>query len=128
MTNPIPTATLLELIELGEKATERPWKCWNGWGPSKGDGLMRCERIGPSGSFDGITPSSPEECIDLKAKTEDFEFLAASANLAVPLAREVMRLREVLREIAHAPEYDGSLCPDPEDCPNCIAKEALRAQ
>ncbi len=37
---------------------------------------------------------------------------------------EAMEL--VIREIAHAPEYDGSLCPDSDDCPNCCAQKAIK--
>ena len=41
-------------------------------------------------------------------------------------AREqARRMREALNEIAHSPGYDGSLCEDPSDCPNCVASAAL---
>lgn len=44
------------------------------------------------------------------------------------LREEVDLLTEVLREISHAPQYNGSLCEDPEDCPNCYAQKTLREQ
>jgi len=34
-------------------------------------------------------------------------------------------LADALKEIAHHPEYNGSLCADPADCPNCVARAAL---
>ena len=40
---------------------------------------------------------------------------------------ETAALRFALEEIAHAPTYDGSLCSDPDDCPNCFARAALAA-
>lgn len=44
------------------------------------------------------------------------------------LVSEVTRLREALKEIAHAPEYkwDSTLCPDPDDCSGCFASKVLR--
>lgn len=41
------------------------------------------------------------------------------------LQARTARYEAALKEIAHAPEYDGSLCADRDDCPNCFARKAL---
>lgn len=79
-------------IEVSEKATPGPWKCWNGWGPSESDNLMRCERIGPADCYDGIQPSNPAECPDMRALTEDFEFVAISRTSLPQLAKALIAL------------------------------------
>ncbi len=50
--------------------------------------------------------------------------LAATRSIA-ELRREVEILEHAMWEIAHFDGYDGSLCADPEDCPNCTAQAAV---
>ena len=51
---------------------------------------------------------------------EDYDALCRT------LERRVAALEAGLRKLAHAPEYNGSLCPDPDDCPNCYARALLK--
>jgi hypothetical protein len=50
--------------------------------------------------------------------------LAATRSIA-DLRRTVEILEPAMKEIAHYEGYDGSLCEDPEDCPNCTAQAAM---
>ena len=106
----IDTATLTELIELGEKATERPWKWTAGHGSPQLEGNIYDSDMNPvlvaegcgndSQTSSGVRGCMPEKLLDelracpLHPSNRDRAYIAASANLAVPLAREVMRLRE----------------------------------
>lgn len=57
-------------------------------------------------------------CSIPKKRMADAEYIVHVAN-SYPIAIAA------LREIAHAPEYDGSLCED-ADCPNCYASSILK--
>jgi hypothetical protein len=52
----------------------------------------------------------------------------AALQLLEEARARIAALEAVLEEIAHHPEYDGSLCHDREDCPNCYARAALDAE
>lgn len=41
------------------------------------------------------------------------------------LAVQLGTARSLIRAIAHAAEYDGHLCPDPDECPGCLAQKYL---
>ena len=62
---------------------------------------------------------------DLHEATERIAALEAERDA---LRRRLVRYESALRLISHAATYDGRLCPDIDDCPNCTAQAALRAE
>lgn len=117
----IDDKSLSELIELGEKATERPW-------------LYDDSKIGTA-RIPGSKTVAIASGVLVGRIYEDADraFIAASANLAIPLALEVRRLRGALRDLAvqlHVSHhyYTEDSFDECKDI-NCVnAKEALRAQ
>ena len=61
----------------------------------------------------------------LDAMKIDADIHDKSASAIRTLMERVEGLEKVLEEIAHAKGYNGSLCADSEDCPNCFARRFL---
>lgn len=107
---------LRALIELGGKATERPWLVsgFEVYAPGRG-----CVADLPTPNTDG--------CFEVSSNAS---FIAASANLAVPLAEECLRLRAEVTAMREERERAG-YTPDPRDYgvnPADASEEDIRAQ
>lgn len=121
MADRIPDEQLRELIALGEKATPRPWiSHGQRWGTHRIRESERLSLVNSVGYGVCFTESDPA-------------FIAASANLAVPLAEEVLRLRaEVARLTAKYVRCIGCGARDPLEegtyCLRCVREGDRRAE
>lgn len=88
--NPIPTSSLQALIDLGSKATARPWEVLYLFGSSD----LPMNIFSHEGEHGVPIVHFTEECS--AQPTPDARFIAAAANAAVPLAQEVLKLREIV--------------------------------
>lgn len=108
MAERIPDAKLRELIALGEKATPRPWiSHGQRWGTHRIRESERLSLVNSVGYGVCFTESDPA-------------FIAASANLAVPLAEEVLALRAENATLRRLMEH-AARCEirNPAECNEC---------
>ena len=115
----MPDAFLTKFDRLLARATPGPWKMWNGWGPFKGDGLMRVERLGPEheGGLDG----SP----DIRGSHADFDLIAHLVNHAA-LLRATVALAQDMRplDVIRGDESGALRCPGcGQDCDDTLSFE-----